>query len=59
MRKRIKWADGKLVKTELDAQLLTLLGPKVEQDNVKEKKVNTMFIFVVEIIKSKCFINMY
>ncbi|RNA15970.1 glutamine--tRNA ligase [Brachionus plicatilis] len=38
LRKRIKWADGKLVKTELDAQLLTLLGPKVEQDNVKEKK---------------------
>lgn len=44
LRKRIKWADGKLVKTELDAQVLNLLGPKTEQDNVKEKKV-TFFFF--------------
>jgi len=43
LRTQIKWADGKLVKTELDAQILSLLGAKTEQDTnqpkeAKEKK---------------------
>lgn len=39
-----KWADGKLVKAEMDAQIAALLGPKTEQDlnpskePAKEKK---------------------
>jgi glutaminyl-tRNA synthetase len=32
LRTKLKWADGKLVKSELDAQILSLLGPKNEQD---------------------------
>lgn len=44
LRTAIKWADGKLVKSELDAQILAILGPKTELDlnppkeAVKEKK---------------------
>lgn len=43
LRKVLKWADGKLLKTEFDNQLLGLLGPKTEQDKnlpkeTKEKK---------------------
>ncbi|CAF0733153.1 unnamed protein product [Brachionus calyciflorus] len=38
LRNRIKWADGKLVKSEVDSQILSLLGPKTEQDNAKEPK---------------------
>jgi glutaminyl-tRNA synthetase len=32
LRTNLKWADGKLVKSELDDQILSLLGPKNEQD---------------------------
>ena len=28
----LKWADGKLVKEEIDAAVLKLLGPKTEAD---------------------------
>lgn len=38
IKKDLKWADGKLVKDEYDAQILALLGPKTESDNAKEKK---------------------
>ena len=44
LRTSMKWADGKLVKAELDGQILSLLGPKTEQDlnppkePAKEKK---------------------
>uniref|UniRef100_A0A1B6C6I6 glutamine--tRNA ligase n=1 Tax=Clastoptera arizonana TaxID=38151 RepID=A0A1B6C6I6_9HEMI len=29
---KIKWADGKMVKNEVDLQILDLLGPKTEED---------------------------
>ena len=34
----LRWADRKLVKDSLDAAVLTLLGPKTEQDNKPAKK---------------------
>lgn len=38
-RKHLKFADGKIVKSELDMQVLELLGPKTEEDlNSKNKK---------------------
>ena len=42
VRKKLKWADGKAVKNEIDIQILDLLGPKTEADLApppKEKKV--------------------
>ena len=42
VRKKLKWADGKAVKSEIDIQILDLLGPKTEADLApppKEKKV--------------------
>lgn len=43
IRSNLKWADGKLQKTEFDEQLLALLGPKTDADKkpakeTKEKK---------------------
>lgn len=35
LRSKLKWADGKLVKTEFDSQLLALLGPKTDADDKK------------------------
>lgn len=32
VRKALKWADGKAVKSEIDVQVLDLLGPKTEAD---------------------------
>lgn len=32
LRMKLKWADGKLLKSEFDNQLLALLGPKTEVD---------------------------
>ena len=32
IRKKIPWADGKAVKSEIDVQVLDLLGPKTEAD---------------------------
>ena len=32
VRKKIPWADGKAVKSEIDVQILDLLGPKTEAD---------------------------
>lgn len=40
-RKTLKFADGKLVKNEVDAQIGALLGPKTEQDLAKPKKEKT------------------
>ena len=37
-RKELKFADGKLVKSEVDAQVAALLGPKTESDLAKPKK---------------------
>ncbi|XP_043247011.1 probable glutamine--tRNA ligase [Amphibalanus amphitrite] len=38
MRKELPWADGKLVKAEMDAQVLSLLGPKTDADNAPVQK---------------------
>lgn len=38
LRSKLKWADGKLLKTEFDSQLLALLGPKTDADKKPEPK---------------------
>lgn len=38
VRKALKFADGKTIKSEVDAQVLALLGPKNESDTAKPKK---------------------
>ncbi|PNJ32116.1 QARS isoform 39, partial [Pongo abelii] len=35
----LKWADGKMIKNEVDMQVLHLLGPKMEADLEKKPKV--------------------
>ncbi|XP_068108759.1 glutamine--tRNA ligase [Hyperolius riggenbachi] len=37
-RNRLKWADGKIIKNEVDMQVLHLLGPKTEADLEKKPK---------------------
>lgn len=39
IRPKLKWADGKLVKNEVDKQIQSLLGPKTEQDLAPVQKV--------------------
>ncbi|KAE8612329.1 hypothetical protein XENTR_v10012814 [Xenopus tropicalis] len=38
-RNQLKWADGKIIKNEVDMQVLHLLGPKTEADLEKKPKV--------------------
>ncbi|KAG8435965.1 hypothetical protein GDO86_007166 [Hymenochirus boettgeri] len=38
-RNKLKWADGKIIKNEVDMQVLHLLGPKTEADLEKKPKV--------------------
>lgn len=38
VRAVLKWADSRKVKEEIDLQILTLLGPKREEDLVKPAK---------------------
>lgn len=38
VRTKLKWADGKIVKNEVDLQVLNLLGPKTEADLEKKAK---------------------
>ncbi|XP_072276713.1 glutamine--tRNA ligase isoform X1 [Pyxicephalus adspersus] len=37
-RNKLKWADGKIIKNEVDMQVLHLLGPKTEADLEKKPK---------------------
>ncbi|XP_041130173.1 glutamine--tRNA ligase-like [Polyodon spathula] len=37
-RNQLKWADGKIIKNEVDMQVLHLLGPKTEADLEKKAK---------------------
>ncbi|XP_061474819.1 glutamine--tRNA ligase [Rhineura floridana] len=37
-RSKLKWADGKIIKNEVDLQVLHLLGPKTEADLEKKPK---------------------
>lgn len=39
VRSILKWADGKLIKSEVDVQVLDLLGPKTEADLAPAPKV--------------------
>lgn len=32
VRNKLKWADGKVIKSEMEIQVLSLLGPKTEAD---------------------------
>ncbi|XP_071495236.1 glutamine--tRNA ligase-like [Diadema antillarum] len=38
VRQKLKWADGKAIKNEVDMQVLILLGPKTEADMTKPGK---------------------
>eukprot|EP00730_Choanoeca_flexa_P018239 TRINITY_DN8861_c0_g2_i2.p1 TRINITY_DN8861_c0_g2~~TRINITY_DN8861_c0_g2_i2.p1 ORF type:complete len:814 (+),score=248.44 TRINITY_DN8861_c0_g2_i2:99-2540(+) len=38
LRKTLPWAEGKLVKAEVDAQLAALLGPRTAEDDAPVKK---------------------
>lgn len=40
VKSNLKWANGKLLKTVLDEEIESLLGPKTESDNTKQKKEN-------------------
>lgn len=39
VRNRLKWADGKVIKSEMEIQVLSLLGPKTEADLAPPPKV--------------------
>uniref|UniRef100_A0A8C2KXB1 Glutamine--tRNA ligase n=1 Tax=Cyprinus carpio TaxID=7962 RepID=A0A8C2KXB1_CYPCA len=45
-RTALKWADGKIVKNEVDMQVLHLLGPKTEADLEKKPKVYFYSVFL-------------
>lgn len=38
VRSSLQWADSRKVKEEIDLQILTLLGPKREEDLIKPVK---------------------
>uniref|UniRef100_A0A3B4WQA3 Glutamine--tRNA ligase n=1 Tax=Seriola lalandi dorsalis TaxID=1841481 RepID=A0A3B4WQA3_SERLL len=44
-RAALKWADGKVIKNEVDMQVLHLLGPKTEADLEKKPKVMLQQLF--------------
>lgn len=48
---KLKWADGKAVKNEVDLQILDILGPKTEEDLTPNKKrgkgTNTINVKIV------------
>uniref|UniRef100_A0A673L3P3 Glutamine--tRNA ligase n=1 Tax=Sinocyclocheilus rhinocerous TaxID=307959 RepID=A0A673L3P3_9TELE len=44
-RTALKWADGKMVKNEVDMQVLHFLGPKTEADLEKKPKVYFYFLY--------------
>ncbi|KAG1652429.1 putative glutamine--tRNA ligase [Nymphon striatum] len=37
-RSKLKWADGKCLKNEVDIQVICILGPKTDEDNEKPSK---------------------
>ena len=39
VRNNLKWADGKVIKSEIEIQVLSLLGPKTEEDLAPPPKV--------------------
>uniref|UniRef100_A0A8C5H8G4 Glutamine--tRNA ligase n=1 Tax=Gouania willdenowi TaxID=441366 RepID=A0A8C5H8G4_GOUWI len=49
-RSALKWADGKVIKNEVDMQVLHLLGPKTEADLEKKTKVRRRQIVQIIIL---------
>lgn len=49
---KLKWADGKTVKNEVDLQILDLLGPKTEEDLIQTSKRPTKTDNVSNKVKS-------
>lgn len=39
VRNNLKWGDGKVIKSEIELQVLSLLGPKTEADLAPPPKV--------------------
>ncbi len=39
VRNTLRWADGKAIKSEVDMQMLNILGPKTDEDLAPVKKV--------------------
>ena len=39
VRNSLKWGDGKVIKSEIELQVLSLLGPKTEADLAPPPKV--------------------
>ncbi|KAK3753996.1 hypothetical protein QZH41_009249 [Actinostola sp. cb2023] len=50
-RENLKWADGRALKSEMDMQILDLLGPKTEADKVKPAKEKCSVLYTVVIHK--------
>eukprot|EP00794_Sanderia_malayensis_P006051 gene6051-6753_t len=53
---QLKWADVKIVKSELDMQLLDLLGPKTEEDLQPPKKEKAIILYFATFIPGISFI---
>ena len=39
VRNSLRWADGKAIKSEVDMQMLNILGPKTDEDLAPVKKI--------------------
>jgi len=50
---KLKWADGKAVKNEVDLQILDLLGPKTEEDLAPKKGANIIKVKITKDSKEK------
>ena len=53
VRNKLKWADGKAIKSETDMQILDILGPKTDEDLApikKQKAPGKPFVFSLLII---------
>ena len=58
IRKELKWADGKLVKAEIESQIAAILGSKTDEDNkpvqkIKQKKAEKKPAAVAKEVKAE------
>ena len=58
IRKELKWADGKLVKAEIESQIAAILGSKTDEDNkpvqkIKQKKAEKKSAAVAKEVKAE------
>uniref|UniRef100_A0A4W3K0V9 Glutamine--tRNA ligase n=1 Tax=Callorhinchus milii TaxID=7868 RepID=A0A4W3K0V9_CALMI len=56
VRTALKWADGKIIKNEMDLQVLNLLGPKTEADLEKKPKVSSFALLPSENFKTEGYV---